>query len=152
VYLGGRGWGCVELCWRPVSTLFLTRFRTCKIARPTQTNTYRRGGGLRQIYICRTSLSVLWFRDVFPGYRIRLSIRDPESEFFPSQICIKELSILPKNMFLSSRKYDPGCSSWIPDPDPGFLPIPDPGSRGKKSTGSRIRTRKTGPFTGPFFR
>jgi hypothetical protein len=46
-------------------------------------------------------------------------------------------------MVLSSRKYDPGCSSRIriPDPDPDFLPIPDPGSRGKKGTGSRIRIR-----------
>ena len=37
----------------------------------------------------------------------------------------------------SSRKYDQGCSSRIPDPDLDFLPIPDPGSRGQKGTGSR---------------
>jgi hypothetical protein len=36
--------------------------------------------------------------------------------------------------FLTSRKYDPGCSSRIPDAD--FLHIPDPGSRGQKGTGS----------------
>jgi hypothetical protein len=48
--------------------------------------------------------------------------------------------------FLSSRKYDPGCSSRIPDPDADFLPIPDPGSRGQKGTGSRIRIRNTGHF------
>ncbi len=36
----------------------------------------------------------------------------------------------PKNLFLSSRKYDPGW--FIPDPDPDFLPIPDPGVQGSK--------------------
>jgi len=60
----------------------------------------------------------------------------------------KNLSILTqkkqKKWFLSSRKYDPGCSSWIPDPDADFLPIPDPGSRGQKGTGSRIQIRNTG--------
>jgi hypothetical protein len=30
----------------------------------------------------------------------------------------------PKKLFQKSRKYDPGCSSRIPDLD--FLPIPDP--------------------------
>jgi hypothetical protein len=34
------------------------------------------------------------------------------------------------------RVIHPG--SWIPDPDPDFLPIPDPGSRGQKGTGSRL--------------
>ncbi len=33
---------------------------------------------------------------------------------------------IPQKWFLSTRKYDPGCSSRIPDPDPDFLPIPDP--------------------------
>ncbi len=67
-------------------------------------------------------------------------IPDPGSEFFPSRI--KEFKHFnPKKWFLSSRKYDPGCSSliWIPDPDPDFLTIPDPGFRGQKGTGSRIR-------------
>jgi hypothetical protein len=34
-----------------------------------------------------------------------------------------------KTFFLSSQKYDPGCSSRIriPDTDLNFLPIPDPG-------------------------
>jgi hypothetical protein len=61
-----------------------------------------------------------------PGSRIRtVSIPDPGSS--------KNLSILtPKKAnkwFLSSRKYDPGCSSRIPDPDADFIPsrIPDPG-------------------------
>jgi hypothetical protein len=48
-----------------------------------------------------------------------------------------------KKWFLSSRKYDPGFSSRIPDPDADFLPITDPGSRGQKGTGSRIRIRNT---------
>ncbi len=41
---------------------------------------------------------------------------------------------------VSSRKYDPGCSSRIRILI--FLPIPDPGV--KKGTGSRIRIRNTG--------
>jgi hypothetical protein len=47
----------------------------------------------------------------------------------------------PKKLFLSSRKYDPGCSSRIriPDPSLDYLPTPDPGSRGQKGTRSRIR-------------
>ncbi len=53
------------------------------------------------------------------------SIPDPN---FPSRIRIKEFKHFnPKKWFLSSRKYGPGCSSRIPDPDPYFLPIPDPG-------------------------
>jgi len=44
-----------------------------------------------------------------------------------------------KNWFLSSKKYDLGCSSRIPDPDADFLPLSDPGSRGQKDTRSRIR-------------
>jgi hypothetical protein len=63
-----------------------------------------------------------------PGSRIDLSpfrIPDPES-------ASKNLSILNpqkiKKIVLSSRKYDPSCSSRIPDLDADFLPIPDPGS------------------------
>ncbi len=62
----------------------------------------------------------------------------PGSEFFHpvSWIRIKEFKYFnPKKWFLSSRKYDPGCSSRIPDRGPYFLPIPDPGSRGLKGTG-----------------
>jgi hypothetical protein len=70
-------------------------------------------------------------------------IPDPGSDFFPSwipdpnffhpgsRIHIKDFKYLnPKNGFLSSWKYEPGCSSWIRirDPDPDFVPIPDPGS------------------------
>ncbi len=72
-----------------------------------------------------------------PGFRIRtVSIPDPHQ---------KNLNILtPKKWFLSCRKYDPGFSSWIPDPDAYFLPIPDTGSRGQKGTGSWIRIRNSG--------
>ncbi len=37
-------------------------------------------------------------------------------------------------MFPSSRKYDPGCSSRIPDLD--FLPVPDPGIEKTPGPGS----------------
>jgi hypothetical protein len=41
-------------------------------------------------------------------------IPDPVSEFFSSRIHIKKFKYLnSKKMFLSSRKYDPGCSSRI---------------------------------------
>jgi hypothetical protein len=68
--------------------------------------------------------AVLLIRDVYPGSRIRLfSIPDPGSEIFPSRIRTKEFQYFnPKKWFLSSKKYDPGCSS----------PIPDTGSRGQK--------------------
>ncbi len=88
---------------------------------------------------------MLRIRDVYPG-----------SHFFPSRIrtvsipdrgsASKNLSILTpkktKKWFLSSRKYDKGCSSRIPDPDADFLPIADPGSRGQKGTESRIQGSK----------
>jgi hypothetical protein len=58
---------------------------------------------------------------------------------FPSQICIKEFKYFyPEKWFLSSRKYDLGCSSRISDPDPDFLPIPDLGSRIQGSKRHRI--------------
>ncbi len=66
-----------------------------------------------------------------PGSRIRIvSIPDPGST--SKNICIS----IPKKWFLSSRKYDPGCSSRIriptfyPSriPDPGVKKAPDPGS------------------------
>jgi hypothetical protein len=76
-------------------------------------------------------------------------IPDPGSDFFPSRIrnfyipdpgfriLIKEFKYFnPKKWFLSSRKYDSGCSSRIriltfyPSriPDPGVKKAPDPGS------------------------
>jgi hypothetical protein len=57
--------------------------------------------------------AVLRIRDVYPG-----------SEFFSSHI-------LNQKLFMSSRKYDPGCSSRIrirPRPDPGVKKAPDPAS------------------------
>ncbi len=83
-------------------------------------------------FIIERHKAVLRIRDVYPGSRIK-KIPDPRS-------ASKNLSIFkPKKLFISSRKYDPGCSSRIQTPDLDFLPSPDPGSRGQKGTGSRIR-------------
>ncbi len=59
--------------------------------------------------------AVLRIRDVYSGSWIRISsIPDPGSEFFLSRIRIKEFKYFnPKKLFLSSRKYDLGCSSRI---------------------------------------
>jgi hypothetical protein len=55
--------------------------------------------------------TVLRIRDVYPRSRIRLfSIPDPRS-------ASKEFQYFKqKKWFLSSKKYDPGCSLFIPDP------------------------------------
>jgi hypothetical protein len=47
-------------------------------------------------------------------------------------------------LFLSSRKYDPGCSFWIriQDPGPDFLPIPDPGVKKVPDPGSATREKR----------
>ncbi len=96
---------------------------------------------------------MLRIQNVYPGSRIRLfSIPHPGSQIRTVSIpdpgsASKNLTILtpkkPKKWFLSSRKYDPCCSSRIPDPDADFLPIPDPGSRIQKGTGSWSRIRNT---------
>ncbi len=89
----------------------------------TETTAYNPSFDLRgQPYL------LIVLRDVYSGSRIRsVSISDPGS-------ASKNLSILtPKKWVLKSRKYDPGCSSRIPDPGADFLPIPDPGSRVKKA-------------------
>jgi hypothetical protein len=85
------------------------------------------------------------------GSRIRtVSIPDPGS-------ASKNLGILtqkkPKHWFLSSRKYDPGCSSRIPDPDADLLPsrIPDPGVKKALDPGSWIRIRNIAYCTGTVF-
>jgi hypothetical protein len=118
--------------------------------------TYFRGK-LTLSYRMLTLIQPVWrIRDVYPGPRIpdptffhpdsrvrTVSIPDPGSSS-------KNLSILTpkkaKKWFLSSKKYDPGCSSRIPDPDADFLPsrIPDPGVKKAPSPGSRIRIRNTG--------
>ncbi len=72
-----------------------------------------------------------------PGSRIS----DSGSEFFfpDPESASKILGIVTQKKFLSSRKYDQGCSSRIPDPHPGpgswwfRYPsrIPDPGGSKK---------------------
>jgi hypothetical protein len=81
-------------------------------------------------------IPVLQIRDVIS--RIRLfSIPDPDC-LHPGSSS-KNFSILTqKKWLLSSKKYDLGSSSRIPDQDADFLPIPDPGSKGQKGTQSRI--------------
>jgi hypothetical protein len=82
-----------------------------------------------------------------PGSQIRtVSIRDHPG----SRILIKEFKYFnppkkQKNGFQALKKYDPGCSSRIPDPDADFLPsrIPDPGVKKAPNPGSRIRIRNT---------
>jgi hypothetical protein len=79
-----------------------------------------------------------------PGSQIR-TVTIPE----PGSRILKEFKYFNpkknKKWFLSPKKYDPGCSSRIPDPDADFLPIQDPGSRGQKAPnpGSRVRIRNT---------
>jgi hypothetical protein len=59
-------------------------------------------------------------RGMDPRIRIRIHTK-------MSWIC--NTGFNPKTWFLSSRNYDPGCSSQIPDPtDPGVKKAPDPGS------------------------
>jgi hypothetical protein len=61
-----------------------------------------------------------------PGSRIRtVSIPDPGS----SSKNLSKLTQKSKKWFLCSKKYDPGCSSRIPDPDADFLPSRIPGSK-----------------------
>jgi hypothetical protein len=53
-------------------------------------------------------------------------ILDPGFEFFhPGSASNLSTYFNSKKWFLSARKYDPGCSSRIRDPD--ILHIPDPG-------------------------
>jgi hypothetical protein len=80
-------------------------------------------------------------------------IPDPRSDFFPSRI--RSVSIpdphfnpkTTKKWFLSSRKYDPGCSTRIPDPDADFLST-HPGQKGVKKApdpGSEPATLQKSP-------
>jgi hypothetical protein len=52
-----------------------------------------------------------------------------------------------KKWFLSSKKYDPGCSSRIPDPDADFRPsrILDPGVKKAPNPGSGSATLGLNP-------
>jgi hypothetical protein len=97
-------------------------------------------------------------------------IPDPGSDFFPSRIpdpnclhpgsriLIKEFKYFnpkkAKNCFLSSKKYVPGCSSRIPDPDADFLPsrIPDPGVKKAPDPGSGSATLDTILLIPSFYR
>jgi hypothetical protein len=108
----------------------------------------RRGGGPHGVFGCTGNFSFHRL-DIYDTIDVALLvifitlfyflfIPNPGSEnfiFHPGSAS-KNLSILPKKLSLSSRKYDPGCSSWIRILI--FYPsrIPDPGSRGKKGTGS----------------
>jgi hypothetical protein len=80
------------------------------------TNARYRNGQMKQCYTNYWYRSVLRIRDVYPDHGS----------------ASKNLSILnPTKLFLSSRKYDPGCSSrilifypfWIPNP--GVKKAPD---------------------------
>jgi hypothetical protein len=75
----------------------------------------------------------------------------PNPNFFHhgSRIRIKEFKYFnPKNCFLRSRKYDPGCSFRIRIlifyssriPDPGVKKAPDPGSRIRNTAVPTYRT------------
>jgi hypothetical protein len=88
-----------------------------------------------------------------------LSILDPNFFHPGSRSRIEEfMYFIAKKWFLSSRKYDPGCSLFIPDPNPDFYPSRFP-IQGSKSHRSRIpdpqhcfspglikRRGKCGPF------
>jgi hypothetical protein len=105
-------------------------------------------GGLKKRIFLMKQVELQLIRILYTGaYNILIrvctysliSVADPEClsriRIFSisDRICIKEFKYVfqPGKGFLSSRKYDPGCSSWIriPDPNPDFLPIPDPGSK-----------------------
>jgi hypothetical protein len=98
-----------------------------------------------QLYFFYISFrSVLRIPDVYLGWLSRIRI-------FPSRIqgqkdfgsASRNLSIFSsKNCFLSSRKYDPGCSSRIRILI--LFRIPDPRVKNSSNPGSRIRIRNTG--------
>ncbi len=80
-------------------------------------------------YFAGLETAVWRIRDVYPGSRIRLfTIPDPGSELSSSRIPDPHQRILTpkkaKKSFLSSKKYDPGCSSRI-----RMLTFSHPGSR-----------------------
>ncbi len=80
--------------------------------------------------------------------REKCSVADPN--FFYSGSGSKNLSTLTQKKWLSSRKYDPACSSWIQDqiririfylsriPDPGVKKAPDSDTLEKCSYKSKI--------------
>jgi hypothetical protein len=92
---------------------------------------------------------VLRKQDVYPGSNFFPS-RIPNPNFFHPGSASKNFCTYfnPKKWFLSSRKYDPDCSSRIriPDPDPDYLPIPDPGVKKAPDPGSGSATLVTLPY------
>ncbi len=124
--------------WRAVTTV-RTHCPTHRWRSSERTRRRRRPGTLSSRELRQVICPVLRILDVYPG-----------SELSPSRIRIKEFKYFnpqkTKKWVLSSRKYDPGCSSRIPDPDADFLPIPGPGSRGQKGTGSGSATLDLPPL------
>jgi hypothetical protein len=94
---------------------------------------------------CQCCGSGMFIPDPRSRYRL-FSIPDPSCLHPGSRILIKEFKYFnpkkPKKWFLSSKKYDLGCSSRIPDPDADFLPIPDPGVKKAPDPGSGSATLK----------
>jgi hypothetical protein len=82
----------------------------------------------------------------------------PDPTFFHpgSRILIKEFKYFnpkkAKKWFLSSKKYDPGCSSRILDPNAYFRPsrIPDQGVKKAPNPGSGSATLVADPGSGAF--
>jgi hypothetical protein len=104
-------------------TLFFKKYNTQRFMLPISLDSTFRQCGRSRMFIPDPTF-------FHPGSRIRtLSIPDPGSS--------KNLSISnskkAKKWFLSSKKYDPGCSSRI-----RMLTFSHPGSRGQKGTQSRI--------------
>ncbi len=61
---------------------------------------------------------------------VMLTTRIPVPNFFhlKSRIRIKEFKYFDQKLFLSSRKYDPPGSRFLPIPEPGVKKAPDSGS------------------------
>jgi len=72
-----------------------------------------------------------------PGSRIQ-SQKDSGSQIRNFGSPSKNLNVINPKKFLNPRKYDPGCSSRIPDPDLDFLPFPDPEVKKAPDPGSQI--------------
>jgi hypothetical protein len=100
-------------------------FRISRIIPLTQWNL---DDAIRLPYLCTIIIVLNSVAD--PGFLSRIRIFPISDPGFESE----NLSILTQKLFLSSRKYDLGCSSRIlifyPSriPDPGVKKTPDPGS------------------------
>jgi hypothetical protein len=124
----------------------------------------------RGCHLCPWS-AVFRIRDVYAGSGSDFSITDPGSKFFHPGSASKNFKYYsPKKWFLSSRIFDPGCSSririltfypsWMPDPGVKKAPNLVSGSATLRirmfgSSGSRIYMQKLFFDTDPdtrFFR